>query len=440
VEAASRVGLFFTSGVAALAGLLAVLWLWLSSPPTTPPLRTLAGLARRNLGVTSARAFSVAAIVASATFLVIAVSSFAQRLPTDPSDPAGPTGGWTEIVTFGDATGVDPTDASVQSTLGLSSTQEEVMAACTIARLRTSGGDDAACTNLYATLRPTVLGVGAGFIARGGFTFTNHMRLDPAPQAGTTGNPWQLLEQDRGSTGPIPAILDQATAQWGLKLGGIGSRFQLQDDSGNPIELEIVGLLEPGILQGFVIVAERDFEQMFPERSGYGMALVDAAGVEGDRRHDVPSSLAAAWTDAGPTVTGTLNRLASLQAVQNTFLAGFQALGTLGLLLGTAGVAAVQAQGTLERVGSLSVLRAIGFTLLRVRLMLILETLAMVFLGLVAGIAAAWLSVMPALSGGGAQLPLGWIAIAAGGSLAAAFVAATAAASRQIIPVRPLGE
>ena len=91
----AAVGLFFAAGFAGLAGLLAAGWLWLSAAATSAPVRTLSGLARRNLAFAPTRAFSVAAIVAAATFLVVAVSSFAQRPPVDPADPASPTGGWT---------------------------------------------------------------------------------------------------------------------------------------------------------------------------------------------------------------------------------------------------------------------------------------------------------------------------------------------------------
>jgi hypothetical protein len=251
-----------------------------------------------------------------------------------------------------------------------------------------------------------------------------------------------LLEAPAQSA--IPAILDQATAQWGLKLGGVGSEFTLADDAGRPVRLRIVGLLEPGILQGFVLVAERAFERIFPDRSGYAMALVDAGRIPQAQQPALAAALAAAltaaWADAGVTVTSARSRLASLQAVQNIFLAGFQALGTLGLLLGTAGVAAVQVQGIFERLGTLSVLRAVGFTLGRVRLVLVLETVLMVLLGLGAGIAAALLAVAPALAGGQARLPLAWIATAGGLALAAAVAAATLAATRAVIPARPAAD
>ena len=151
------------------------------------------------------------------------------------------------------------------------------------------------------------------------------------------------------------------------------------------------------------------------------------------------SSMAAvAWADAAPEVTAAAERIARLQGVQNTFLGAFQALGALGLLLGTAGVAAVQAQGVVERRGQLALLRAVGFTPARLRGLLVLETLWTVGLGLAAGTAAGLLAVMPLVAGGGA--PLGWIAATGGLVLAVAAVASFVGASRRAIPDRPRAE
>jgi hypothetical protein len=427
----AALGMFFGAGLSALVGTLALTRLWLTSPlaPATP-VASLPGLASRNLGHRPARAFSVAAIVAAAQFLVVAVSSFAQRPPARPEERTSPTGGWTTIATLGTPTSIDPSDPATRESLGVSSAGLEALDGCTIAMLRTNGGDDASCTNLYAAAQPTVLGVGPAFIARGGFRFLAH-----AGAAAASENPWMLLEAPAQSA--IPAILDQATAQWALKLGGVGARFSLPDEAGRPVDFEIVGLLEPGILQGAVVVAERDFQRLFPGHSGYGMALVDAADVTDGTRPDLPAALAAAWADAGVTLLPAVERLRSLQAVQNTFLSAFQALGTLGLLLGTAGVAAVQVQGTVERLDTFALLRAIGFTLGRIRVLLVSETLLPVATGLAAGTLAGSLAVAPALSGGTARVPLGWIAVTCGLTLVAASLAAVLAASRAAIPERP---
>jgi ABC-type antimicrobial peptide transport system permease subunit len=90
--------------------------------------------------------------------------------------------------------------------------------------------------------------------------------------------------------------------------------------------------------------------------------------------------------------------------VQNTFLAGFQALGTLGLVLGAAGVAAVQFQSVLERLGSLGLMAAVGFTAARLRLVVVLETVLMVALGLAVGTLAGCLAVVPAFASGRAGI------------------------------------
>ncbi len=429
------VGLFFAAGFAALAGLLALVRMALSSR-SRQPARNLVQFAARTLAARPGRAFSIAAIVACGQFLVVAVSAFAVRPPADPADRRSPTGGWTTIATFGEPTSIDPADPATRDTLGLSTEQERALAGCAIALLRSSDGDDASCTNLNATTRPTVVGVGPALIDRGGFRFVSHAPLDA--EAG--GNPWRLIDRlGWDGDAAIPVVLDQATAQWGLKLGGVGSRFTLPDESGDAVEFRIVGLLEPGILQGRVLVSERAFQRLFPSRSGYGMALLDASGLEPALRALVPAAARAAWADAGVTLEPAIDRLRGLQAVQNTFLAGFQALGTLGLLLGTAGVAAVQVQGVVERIGGLAVLRAVGFTLLRVRSLLALETLVSVGLGILAGTLAGGMAVWPALAGGTARLPLAWIAVSGGLTLASAIVAGWLASARTAIPERPRG-
>jgi putative ABC transport system permease protein len=429
----AAVGLFFGAGFAALAGLLAGVRLLLGRTAigSHRPLRTLSDLAWRGLTHARSRAFSVAAIVACAEFLIVAVSSFAVHPPQRPQDRDAPTGGWTFMATFGSPTGIDPADPVARESLGLSDADREALSACTIARIRSSAGDDASCVNLYAPTQPTVLGVGASFIERGGFRF-----VDPVP--GKHANPWTLLDREAGSAsaGPenttrpaIPVIIDQATAQWALKLGGIGARFELPVDGG-PALFEIVGLLEPGILQGFLIVSERNFERLYPQASGYALALVDAGAADETTTGRVAGAIAAAWADAGVTVTRTTDRLRSLQAVQNTFLAGFQALGTLGLVLGAAGVAAVQFQSVLERRGALSLMAAVGFTGARLRLVVVLETLLMVALGLAVGTLSGCLALVPAFAGGRAGVPVGWIACTWGLTLAAAVIAGFAAARR----------
>ncbi|NBW97402.1 MAG: ABC transporter permease, partial [Planctomycetia bacterium] len=233
---------FFLAGGAALVALVTVAHRWLVAPGAGV-VASLSRLARRSVASNPARALAVIAIVAIAEFLVVALSAFELGPPPSPADVRSPTGGWMTIASFG-------TPVSADSAAELTGAE--------IAFVRSSGGSDASCTNLYAATRPAVLGVGPAFIARGAFSFVAHQPLSAGDD-----NPWTLLHRPPGN-GPIPAILDQATAQWALKVGGVGSRFAVPDDDGIAVDYEIVGLLAPGILQGYVLVAEEAFEKVYP--------------------------------------------------------------------------------------------------------------------------------------------------------------------------------
>ena len=71
--------------------------------------------------------------------------------------------------------------------------------------------------------------------------------------------------------------------------------------------------------------------------------------------------------------------------MENTYLATFQALGALGLLLGTVGLGAVLARNVLERRREIGLLRAVGYSPADIRGMVLSEGLALVTGGLVAG-------------------------------------------------------
>ena len=111
-----------------------------------------------------------------------------------------------------------------------------------------------------------------------------------------------------------------------------------------------------------------------------------------------------------------------LGAVQNTYVRIFQALGGLGLILGSLGLGLVVLRNALERRGELAVLRAVGFPRAAVRRLLWSEHALLLALGLAAGTLAALVAVLPALRGpaSGFQLgpALGLVAlVAAGGAL-----------------------
>lgn len=427
-SAAAAVGGFFAAGGLTLVGMLSFVQALLNAPQRREhPQRSLLAVARGGLRQQSARSFIVVAMLAVASFLLVAVSSFSLEVPDDLERVESPTGGWSMLVSFSRPTGIDPRDPATQEELGLSDDEMAALDTCEIARLRASSGDAADCTNLYAALRPTVLGLPPAWLDRGGFQFTSHAAL---PEGET--NPWTLLREPRGD-GVIPAILDEATAMWALKLGGVGDRFTLPGDAGEPQTFEIVGLLAPGIMQGWVLIGEDAFTAAFPGQSGYRMAMVAVDDASGPARE----ALQAAWADDGVSMELAVDRLKSLYAVQNTFLAGFQALGGLGLLLGTAGIAAVAMQGVFERRQAFSVLRAIGFSKTRLRRLVVSEQVLLVAGGLAVGGTCGLIALWPAVESGRAVMPLEGVLVVGSLMLVVAVAAGWVAVERAGITERP---
>jgi ABC-type antimicrobial peptide transport system permease subunit len=120
----------------------------------------------------------------------------------------------------------------------------------------------------------------------------------------------------------------------------------------------------------------------------------------------VQSTLARALQDYGVQLTPAARRLAEFNAVQNTYLNTFQVLGGLGLLLGSLGLGVVVLRNVLERRGELALLLAVGFRRRGLRWLVLSEHGALLCLGLIVGILAAFVAVLPSLLTAGKEFPL----------------------------------
>jgi hypothetical protein len=249
-----------------------------------------------------------------------------------------------------------------------------------------------------------MLGVPEDFIARGGFAWAETAAQTPAEVE----NPWRLLtEKRRGPAGQLrlPVVIDKNTAVYALHLdGGVGEIYRVADGQGGTVELEVVGLLRDSVLQGDLIVAESALVRLFPRVTGYRTFLVDCPATQAA---ETGQALEQALGDYGLAAETTGQRLASLLAVQNTYLSAFQSLGGLGLLLGTLGLAAVQMRSVLERRRELALLRAAGFSQVMTARLILLEASAVLVVGLASGVLAALVAIVPQLLGGGAAIPWG---------------------------------
>jgi ABC-type antimicrobial peptide transport system permease subunit len=229
---------------------------------------------------------------------------------------------------------------------------------------------------------------------RGAFTFARTVE-HPAGQ-----NPWLLLK-DRLAPDEVPAIADANTITWSLGKK-VGDEVPYTDQRGRPFRLRLVGALAGSILQGSLVISEEAMTERFPSEGGYRMFLIDAPAAEAA---EISAILSERLSDAGLAIMPATERLAEFNAVENTYLAIFQALGGLALVLGSAGLGVVVLRNVLERRGELALMRAVGFQAGVLARLVLTEHWALLVLGLAAGIVPALVAVAPAVRTAGAAFP-----------------------------------
>ncbi len=371
---------------------------------TSVGLRSIAALGMRNCGRRPGRSLATIALLASGTFLVVAIQANRLTPPVDASQRSAGTGGFT---LFGRTT--LPVLRDLDSTAGREAygLDDDELAGVAIVPLRVRSGDDASCLNLATAQNPQLVGVEADQLARRAcFRFT---RFEAAAEP--VSNPWLLLDRDFGAN-IVPAIGDGGSVAWALHKK-LGDSLTYRDEAGNDFQVRIVGTVADSILQGNLIIADHHLQQRFPSASGYRMFLIDAPS---ERTEQVAADLSRALLDVGLELTPTSERLAAFQSVQNTYLLIFQLLGGLGLLLGTVGLGIVVLRNALERRGELAIARAVGFDHAAVRRLVFHEHGVLLALGLAVGAVAAGLALLPALRAERAMpiLPiLGFLAVIA---------------------------
>src|SRR5262249_15134711 len=152
---------------------------------------------------------------------------------------------------------------------------------------------------------------------RGGF----HFAATEGKSVEDPDNPWRLLQGRHG--GAIPVFGEANTVVWMLH-SGLGQELTVPDGQGNPVKLRIVGLLKDSVFQGELLMSEENFLALYPRQEGYQFFLVDTPPARADA---VKAALTKALADYGLAVESAARRLASYLAVENTYLATFQALG-----------------------------------------------------------------------------------------------------------------
>ena len=378
-----QTGGFFGAGTLLLIAALLLESAWLNSRGFAA-IRGQVTLGVRSAAYRPGRSILSIALIAAATFVIVSLDAFQRE---------GSSDGFAGYPLMAES--VLPLIHNLSTAAGREALNIPSLAGVEIVPFRLRPGDDASCLNLYQPRNPRILALPASF------------------------NPWPKLQLPLYN-GAIPALADANSMTYvlHLKLG--------QDFVRNKTRFRIVDTLQDSIFQSELLISEENFLRLYPEVEGFGFFLLKAPPAA------VPV-LEEALADYGFDIQSVGARLASFHRVENTYLATFRALGGLGLVLGTIGLAAIVLRNVLERRKELALLRAVGYRPQHLAAMVLAENLMLLLLGLATGTSCALLAVAPAVASRGGHLPVVSLTLLLGAVLItgmAASVAATGLALR----------
>jgi ABC-type antimicrobial peptide transport system permease subunit len=413
--AISQTAGFFGAGGVLLVGGLLLFGGWVrrrAAGRSTSGLASVWALGGTHVAWRPTRTVLTVSLIAFATFVLVSVVAFRRDAAGTSLARESGTGGYALLAEAAVPLMHDPNTRAGLGALGLDA---DTLRAAHVTRLRLRPGDEASCLTLYQPRNPRIVGVNPADL-EGRFSFADAGASPP----GTS--PWLLLDEPLNDEA-VPAIVDQTTLTYVLHLA-VGDTFTFAPDGVNSVTLRIVASLADSVLQSEIVIGERAFVELFPRHEGYRVWLIDVAEAQAP---GLAAAIEDRLADSGVDVVETRSRLAAYHQVENTYLATFQALGALGLLLGTLGVGAVLARNVLERQREWGLLRAVGYEPADLRRLVVAESAVLVVGGMLVGMTAAAVAVAPALAERAHTLPwreLAVVLLAVGGAgLAASLLA-----------------
>ena len=386
---------FFGAGTMLLVAFLCFEYAWLKS--RTKKLICGNGwwpvshMGFRNATYRPGRSILCIALIASASFIIVAVDAFRRDNRDATFDRKSGGGGFPLLAESLLPLYHDPNTEEGREALTLTSQKDFDPESVNFTRFRVRPGDDTSCLNLYQPRNPRILAATDDFIRSGRFAFQDSLADTDEEKE----NPWLLLG-DELTDGAVPIIADANSMTYVLHLK-LGDEISLSRSDGTPVRLRLVGALADSLFQSELLMSEKNFLRLFPDEGGYSFFLLDVAP---EKSATAAAVLETQLSDFGFDVTSTAERLASFHRVENTYLSTFQALGGLGLMLGTVGLAIVLLRNVLERRREMALLRAVGYNSKHFTLMVVTENAFLVCCGLVTGTLAAILAIAPAFFSG----------------------------------------
>jgi putative ABC transport system permease protein len=424
---------FFAAGGALLvAGLMgASARLWSPSPSSLAPglSAVLLRLGLRHARWRPTRSVLSLALIAFATFVLVTVGAFRRDASGLSLAPDSGTGGYVLMAESVTPLLHDPNTPHGRAELSL---PDEGLEGARIARFRLRPGDEASCLTLYRPQEPRIIAPAPEFVAEGRFRFAASLADTPEERE----NPWRLLDRTFPDAA-VPVIVDATSLTYVFHLS-VGDDFTMPLPGGAEVTLRVVAALADSVFQSEVVMGEAAFTRLFPRHEGYRVWLVEAPET---RAGEIATFLEDRLSDFGVDVIDTRARLAAYHRVENTYLSTFQALGALGLLVGTLGLGAVLARNVLERRRELGLLRAVGYETGDIHGLVLAESGGLLGGGLALGAGAALVAIAPALVERGGVVPVGTlltvgVVVAAAGLLATLLAARLATAAGVVAAIK----
>jgi putative ABC transport system permease protein len=330
--------------------------------------------------------------IAAGIFAVFITGANKQNINDKMRGPTGGTGGFMLWCESAVPVKYNLTSADGRKEFGLN---EPNLRDIEFVQVKRSEGDDASCLNLNHVAAPPLLGLDPSvFIEKGSFSFASEIKsIDGV-------NPWELLRKSPEHN-TIYGIADQTVLQWGLKMAA-GDTLLLKSESGQPLAIIIAAGLKSSVFQGYVIIGSDNFDRFYPSVPGSSVFLTTGNPDSTDNYRKI---LNERFANYGISVLPAIERLASFFQVTNTYLSVFTVLGAFGMLLGVAGMGFILLRNYQHRKREFSLMLATGYTLKRVRRMVITEQTEIISAGILTGIISALVATFPSLTGG-SDVPL----------------------------------
>jgi putative ABC transport system permease protein len=273
---------------------------------------------------------------------------------------------------------------SGRKTMGL---DNDSLSRMSFVMMKKSQGNDASCLNLNHIAIPPLLGVDpSDFISKKSFSFSKTIKKESIM------NPWEYLKLPPQNNN-IYGIADQTVLEWGLKVKE-GDTLVLRAENGQPLKIIIAAGLQTSVFQGNVLIGMDNFTKYFPSVSGSSVFLVDGNSAFTEMYRN---TLSDRLVNYGCEIEKTTDRLASFYKVTNTYLSVFGFFGALGMILGVAGLGFVLLRNYNQRKQEFALLMATGFSIRKIRRMILSEQLKILFAGVSAGALSALLATLPSI-------------------------------------------